>query len=150
MGQPKPWPHEQERLLKLGLALGPGVQQVITIVAYSTFRCWVRKAADQETAIKIGRPRITINIRALVVRIARETGWGYSRILGKLGKLRVWRISRQTVKIILKENGLDNRLLPLPRGKPDDEGDAIPLDPSKIKCEHRLGGILKHYYRDAA
>ncbi len=46
--------------------------------------------------------------------------------------------------------GLDNRLLPLPRGKPDDENDAIPLDPSKIKCERRLGGILKHYYREAA
>ena len=46
--------------------------------------------------------------------------------------------------------GLDNKLLPLPRGKPDNEGEAIPLDPSKIKCEHRLGGILKHYYREAA
>ena len=37
-----------------------------------------------------------------------------------------------------------------PRGKPEDEDDVIPLDTSKIKCEHRLGGILKHYYRDAA
>ena len=46
--------------------------------------------------------------------------------------------------------GLDNKLLPLPRGEPGDEYEAIPLDPSKIKCEHRLGGILKHYYRDAA
>ena len=35
-------------------------------------------------------------------------------------------------------------------GKPNDEDDIIPLDPSKIKCEHRLGGILKHYYRAAA
>ena len=47
--------------------------------------------------------------------------------------------------------GLDNRLLPSPHGQPDDdENDAVPLDPAKIKCEHRLGGILKHYYRDAA
>ena len=45
--------------------------------------------------------------------------------------------------------GLDNRLLPLPRGQPDDEGDVVELDPSKIKCEHHLGGILKHYYREA-
>ncbi|MBN2296605.1 MAG: transposase [Pirellulales bacterium] len=45
---------------------------------------------------------------------------------------------------------LDNRLLPLSRGEPDDEDDPIPLYPSKIKCEHRLGGILKHYYHDAA
>ncbi|MBN2477146.1 MAG: transposase [Pirellulales bacterium] len=48
--------------------------------------------------------------------------------------------------------GLDNQLLPSPRGQPgdDDEGECLPLDPSKIKCEHRLGGILKHYYRNAA
>jgi len=44
--------------------------------------------------------------------------------------------------------GLDNKLLPLPRGEPND--DVIPLDPNKIKCEHRLAGILKHYYREAA
>ena len=312
-------PHERERLLELGLALGPGVRQVITIVAYSTFRRWVRKAADQGTVVKTGRPRISVCIRELVVRIARETGWGYSRILGELKKLRVGRISRQTVKNILMENGLDpgprrgrgtwseflhvhsetlwqcdffskriwtqfgprqmfalafihlgtrrvfvtpatdstnsqwmqqqarafldhvteqglsceilmrdhdgayskkfdqvfkdqgiqvkpvgprapnlnafverwiqsakqealdhfiifgkahfdyivseyvayylecrphqgldNRLLPLPRGEPDDEDDVVPLDPTKVKCEHRLGGILKHYYRDAA
>ena len=46
--------------------------------------------------------------------------------------------------------GLDNRLLPLPRRKPNDKSGVVPLDPSKIKCEHRLGGILKHYYREAA
>ncbi len=100
-------PHERESLMKLALALGSGVRQVITIVAYSTFRRWVRKAADQETVVKTGRPLIPVNIRELVVRIVRETGWGYSRILGELKKLRVGRISRQTVKNILKENDLD-------------------------------------------
>lgn len=104
-------PYERERLmtlgLALGLALGPGIRHVITIVAYSTFRRWVRKAKGQEMAVKTGRPRIQVCIRKLVVRIARETGWGYSRILGELKKLRVGRISRQTVKNILKENGFD-------------------------------------------
>ena len=47
--------------------------------------------------------------------------------------------------------GLGNQLLSLPRGRPDDEDDeALPLDPATIRCEHRLGGILKHYYREAA
>ncbi len=99
--------HEREKLLKLGLAIGPGVRHVITIVAYSTFRRWVRKAENNEKPIKTGRPRISVDIRELVVRIARETGWGYSRILGELRKLRVGRISRQTVKNILIENDLD-------------------------------------------
>ena len=100
-------PHERERLLTLGMALGPGVRHVITIVAYSTFRRWVRKAASQGTTIQTGRPRISVCIRELVVRIACDTGWGYSRILGELKKLRVGRIFRQTVKNILKENGLE-------------------------------------------
>jgi len=100
-------PNERERLLKLGLALGPDVRHVITIVTYSTFRRWVRKAEGLEMAVKTGRPRISVNIRELVVRIAQETGWGYSRILGELRKLRVGRISRQTVKNILIENGFD-------------------------------------------
>jgi len=98
---------ERERLLKLGLALGPGIRHVITIVDYSTFRRWVRKSGTSSPAPKTGRPRISKMIRELVVQIANETGWGYSRILGELRKLRVGRISRQTVKNILVENGLE-------------------------------------------
>ncbi len=45
-----------------------------------------------------------------------EAGYGYSRILGELKKLRLGRISRQTVTNILKENGLD----PGPRRGEDD------------------------------
>ena len=46
--------------------------------------------------------------------------------------------------------GLDNKLLPLPRGRPDEDDESLPFDPATIRCEHRLGGILKHYYRSAA
>lgn len=42
-------------------------------------------------------------------RIAEETGFGYTRILGKLRKLGIRRIYRQTVKNILKEQGTDPR-----------------------------------------
>jgi hypothetical protein len=49
----------------------------------------------------MGRPRISVVIRELVVQIAKDTGWGYSRILGELKKLHVGRISRQSVKNIL-------------------------------------------------
>ena len=35
-------PQERERLLKLGLAVGPSVRHLLTIVSYSTFRRWVR------------------------------------------------------------------------------------------------------------
>jgi hypothetical protein len=43
----------------------------------------------------------------LVVRLARENDWGYTRILGELRKLGIQAISRNTVKSILKEHGLD-------------------------------------------
>lgn len=46
-------------------------------------------------------------LRELVVMIAQEMGWGYSRILGEVRKLKVGRISRQSVKNILVEHGFD-------------------------------------------
>src|SRR5688500_17285250 len=39
--------------------------------------------------------------------LARENGWGYTRILGELKKLGVRKICRSTVINILKEHGLD-------------------------------------------
>ncbi len=43
------------------------------------------------------------SIRELVVRLARETGWGYCRIVGELKKLRIHNVSRTNVKNILAE-----------------------------------------------
>ncbi len=100
-------PDERARLLELGQALGPAVRFVITIVDYSTFRRWVRKADANQPAKKTGRPRIAIVIRDFVVRLAKENGRGYSRILGELKKLRVGKISGQTVKNVLLEHGLE-------------------------------------------
>ena len=37
-------PDEQAKLLELGRELGPSIRHLITIVSYSTFRRWVRKA----------------------------------------------------------------------------------------------------------
>lgn len=87
--------------------MGPAIRQLITIVSYSTFRRWVRKSDDEDTPKKTGRPRVNLIIREFVVRVAKETGWGYSRILGEIRKLGIGRISRQTVKNILVENGFD-------------------------------------------
>jgi hypothetical protein len=51
--------------------------------------------------------------------------------------------------------GIGNVLLPQPRGEPDNADgageSALPsLSLADIKCARRLGGLLKHYYRDAA
>jgi putative transposase len=97
---------ERAKLLKLGKELGPGIRHLITVVSYSTFRRWVRKAEGKGPTRK-GRPRLKAIVRELVVMIAKETGWGYTRILGELKKLRVGPVCRQSVKNILIENGLD-------------------------------------------
>jgi putative transposase len=47
-------------------------------------------------------------IREVILQIAKDTGLGYSRILGELRKLGLGKISRQSVKNILVENGLDS------------------------------------------
>lgn len=98
---------ERAKLLKLGRGLGPAIRHLITIVDYSTYRRWVRKEDPQNVKPRKGRPRISVVIREVILQIARDTGWGYSRILGELRKLGLGRISRQSVKNILVENGLD-------------------------------------------
>ena len=68
---------------------------------------WVRKADGITEPIRKGRPRLPAPLRELVVRIAKETGWGYSKIIGELKKLKIGKISRQSVKNILIEHGFD-------------------------------------------
>ena len=98
---------ERAHLLKLGKELGPAIRHVITIVTYSTFRRWVRKEQGLAEPTRKGRPRLAAVIRELVLLMAKETGWGYSRILGELKKLKVGPISRQSVKNILIEHGFE-------------------------------------------
>ena len=52
--------------------------------------------------------------------------------------------------------GIGNVLLPRLGEKPSDESTdekvaiTLPLDLAEIQCETRLGGLLRHYYREAA
>lgn len=105
-------PYERRRLLRFGRRLGVQLKELISIVSYQTFRRWVRETessheAKKGTGRKPGRPRTRDDIRNLVLKLARENSWGYTRILGELRKLGITSISRQTVKVILKENGID-------------------------------------------
>src|SRR5690606_17963741 len=53
-----------------------------------------------------GGQRKPKEIRELVIQIAKATGFGYTRIIGELRKLGIKKISRQTVRNILKEEGI--------------------------------------------
>jgi putative transposase len=110
-------PQERQRLVKFGRPLGSAIRHLITIVSPRTFMRWLNAppVIHRAKSRRPGRPRTPDGIRELVLRLARENDWGYTRILGELRKLSVLTISRSTVVNILKEAGLD----PCPkRGEP--------------------------------
>ena len=107
-GQIHTKPDERRRLVKLGKALGQAIEELITLVAPSTFYRWCR---DEDSGKKKPNPkggqRKPREIRELVIEIATTTGFGYTRIIGELRKLGIKGISRQTVRNILKEEGIE-------------------------------------------
>ena len=100
---------ERQRLLKFGRPLGQAIRRLISIVTPRSFFRWLEEERKRGSrpAVKKGRPRTKEDIRRLIVKLAKENQWGYTRILGELRKLRLTSISRNTVKAILRENGLD-------------------------------------------
>ena len=101
---------ERRQLLKFGKPVGAAIKELITIVSPRTFVRWVNAESQltkKAVTPKLGRPRTREALRELIIRIARETGWGYTRILGELKKLGVGNVARSTVVNILKEHGFD-------------------------------------------
>ena len=101
---------ERVRLVRFAQKLGGKVlRQLATIVAPSTLLGWIRAAKKDRKSVpaKRGRRRTPEDIRRLILLLARENEWGYTRILGELKKLGIQSISRNTVKRILKDAGYD-------------------------------------------
>jgi putative transposase len=101
---------ERRRLVKLGRPLGSAIRELVTIVTPRTFARSLKgseRGATAKRQRKPGRPRTPDEIREWVVRMAREMGCGYSRIVGELKKLGIRTITESTIKNILKEHGLD-------------------------------------------
>lgn len=100
-------PHERSQLLKYCKPLGKAINELITIVTPGTFHRWIRDEKKGRKKNPAGRPGKSAVLRELILKIARETGFGYTRILGELRKLGISRICRQTVKNIIKEAGIE-------------------------------------------
>ncbi len=100
-------PEERKRLLEFGKALGRAIEVLITIVSPSTFYRWLREEHCKKTKNPKGGQRKPREVRELVIEIARTTGFGYTRIVGELRKLGIKQVSRQTVRNILKEEGIE-------------------------------------------
>jgi transposase InsO family protein len=102
---------QRRRLAAKGHALGRRVlRELEPIVTPDTILRWHRaliaKKYDGSSMRGSGRPPIGKAIRALTVRMASENErWGYTRIVGELSKLG-YKVSRSTVRRILKERGI--------------------------------------------
>jgi len=101
-------PEERERLIKFGRIIGRAIEELITIVSPGTFYRWLREGDGPPKRKKNpkGGQRKPREIRELVIQIATTTNFGYTRIVGELRKLGIKGISRQTVRNILKEEGI--------------------------------------------
>ena len=102
---------QRRRLAAKGRALGrKGLGKLGCIVTPDTILRWYReliaKKYDGSKQRRPGRPRKPEELRALVVRMARDnTSWGYTRIrdaMGNLGHV----VGRTTVQEILREHGI--------------------------------------------
>lgn len=98
---------ERNRLIRFGKPLGSAIRNLIAIVTPRTFMRWITTKKSKQPKKGPGRPRKEVDVRKLVLSIAKETGWGYTRILGELKKLGICSISRSTVVNILKTAGVD-------------------------------------------
>jgi putative transposase len=104
-------PQERRRLLRFGKPLGKAINHLIGIVSPRTFARWLSAekapAQKQPSTRKPGRPRTQEQIRDLILRMAEENAWGYTRILGELRKLRIHNVSRTTIANVLRANGYE-------------------------------------------
>src|SRR5258708_26103848 len=65
----------------------------------------VRRKWTFQQPRRVGRPATDTDLRALVIRLARENDWGYDKIKGELQKLG-YTLDRTTVKNILRQAGI--------------------------------------------
>jgi len=116
-------PSERRRLIRFGRVLGKDIKTCLSIVSFQTFQKWVRESKNIKPIPRKrrGRPRTLKEIEAIICRFAKENpSWGYGRILAEIKKLGIRRLSRNTVKNILKAYGFD----PAPK-RGEDSWDAF-------------------------
>lgn len=101
-------PAERSLLVRLGAPLGNAIQELLSAVNYKTFLRWVREEKAGKTRTQKprhpGRPPVAEDVKAIILRLAKETGWGYARIQGEMKKLGIT-VATNTIKKILIQNG---------------------------------------------
>jgi len=103
---------ERRKLAVLGKKLGrKALAEVATVATPDTILRWYRelvaKKYDGSARRGAGRPRTATEIVRLLVEMAtRNTSWGYTRLRGALKNVG-YAVGRNTIKRILKEEGIE-------------------------------------------
>ena len=100
---------ERQTLIKYGKVIGRAIEELTSIVSLTTFYDWVRNENNGKPKPKNpkGGQRKPKELRELIPKIAEETGFGLTHIIGELRKLGITNISRQIVRDILKEHEIE-------------------------------------------
>ncbi|WP_164100996.1 integrase core domain-containing protein [Candidatus Laterigemmans baculatus] len=106
------------------------------------------KRPKSKTGNKPGRPQIDESLSETIIRIRKETGWGYTKIIQAMLRLG-HTVSRQTVKNVLVEAGLG----PQPQDHPDTCSDFLKRDADTLwqcdfACKRKwtLTGMVDLYF----
>jgi putative transposase len=126
---------ERTTLAQIGKKLGKqALAEVASVVTPDTILAWHRKLVARkfdgsQQRQSPGRPKITQELEALIIRIAQENrSWGYDRIAGALANLGL-RVSDQTVGNVLKRHDCTG-------SRPEDNHDVEGVYPHTYGCPH--------------
>jgi putative transposase len=100
-------PQERHRLARFAKSLKGALDELASIVHPDTIRRWIREERKRRPKRPGQSRRTAAEIERLIVRLAKETGWGYCRLLGELKKLGIPSVSATTVKNVLRRHGFD-------------------------------------------
>lgn len=99
-------PAEKSELLRIGAEGGHVVNGLLEVAKPATCRRWLAQMRGGRPFKAVGRPRLTQELRDVVVRIGSENlHWGYRRIVGELKKLGL-HAGANSVRRILDDAGI--------------------------------------------
>ena len=99
-------PAEKAELLRIGEECGHDVDGLLEVAKPATYKRWLTQMRSGRPFKAVGRPRLTQELRDVVIRIGSENLlWGYKRIAGELKKLGLY-AGANSVKRILTDAGI--------------------------------------------
>jgi putative transposase len=99
-------PAEKAELIRIGAEFDHEIRGLMEVAKPATYKRWLTQMRSSRPFKAVGRPRLTQELRDVVIRVGSENRlWGYKRIVGELKKLGLY-AGANSVKRILNEAGI--------------------------------------------